>query len=45
MKQFIQIFVLMLIVAVMTASCSAGKNNGLITNSCGGLSRLPKTHR
>ena len=35
----------MLIVAVITASCSIGKNNGLVNHGCGGLSRLPKTHR
>jgi hypothetical protein len=44
MKETISIFVVMCVIAIMT-SCSTGKNNGLVNHGCGGLARLPKTHR
>lgn len=51
MKNLISIFVLMLVVAVMTTNCASNskrhhaKKHGLVGHGCGGLSKLPKTHR
>jgi ABC-type Fe3+-citrate transport system substrate-binding protein len=51
MKNLISIFLLMLVVCVMTTSCASNskrshaKKHGLVKHGCGGLARLPKTHR